>query len=47
MDLSVYPQVEELLNNPAVFMKAIRRDPTYITQWALVDQNFKNSKLKR
>lgn len=46
-DLSVYPQVEEMLDNPAPFMKNIRRDPTYITQWALVDQNFKNSKLKK
>lgn len=46
-DLSIYPQVEEMLDNPVPFMKSIRRDPTFITQWALVDQNFKNSKLKK
>lgn len=46
-DLSIYPQVAEMLDNPAPFMKNIRRDPTYVTQWAMVDQSFKNSKLKR
>ncbi len=46
-DLSIYPQVTEFLDNPIPFMKAVRRDPTCLTQWALIDQNFKNAKLRK
>ncbi|WP_373551757.1 hypothetical protein [Haliscomenobacter sp.] len=46
-DLSMYPQVTEFLDDPVTFMKAIRRDPAYLTHWSLVDQNFKNAKIKK
>lgn len=46
-DLSMYPQVTEFLDDPVTFMKAIRRDPAYLTHWSFVDQNFKNAKIKK
>jgi len=37
-NLDRFPGLEEMLNDPITFMKAVRRDPNYATQWARVDQ---------
>jgi hypothetical protein len=46
-DLAAFPQVAEFLDNPIPSMKALRRNPAYLTNWALVDQNLKNLKPKK
>lgn len=43
-DLSKNPKMAEVLDNPIPFIKEVRRDPTYLTQWALVDQKIKSKK---
>ncbi len=43
-DLATFPQVAEFLDNPIPSMKAIRRNPAYLTNWALVDQQLKSRK---
>lgn len=43
-DLSANPKMAEMLDNPIPFIKAVRRDPAYLTQWALVDQKIKSKK---
>lgn len=43
-DLSKNPKMVEMLDNPLPFIKEVRRDPSYLTQWALVDQKIKSSK---
>ena len=41
-DFAAFPQVAEFLDNPLPIIKALRRDPMYLTQWALSDANLKN-----
>ena len=43
-DLSANPKMAEMLDNPLPFIKEVRRDPAYLTQWALVDQKIKSKK---
>lgn len=43
-DMSKNPKMVEMLDNPLPFIKEVRRDPSYLTQWALVDQKIKSSK---
>lgn len=43
-DMSKNPKMVEVLDNPIPFIKEVRRDPTYLTQWALVDQKIKSKK---
>ena len=43
-DLSANPKMAEMLDNPIPFIKEVRRDPAYLTQWALVDQKIKSKK---
>jgi hypothetical protein len=43
-DLNANPQVLTFLNNPIKTMKEVRRDPNYLTQWALIDQKIKSKK---
>jgi hypothetical protein len=40
-DFAAFPQVAEFLDNPLPVIKAMRRDPMYLTQWALSDANYK------
>lgn len=42
-DFAAFPQVAEFLDNPLPAIKALRRDPMYLTQWALSDANFKKN----
>jgi hypothetical protein len=35
------PEFQSFLDNPSETIKALRRDPYYITQWAMVDQKIK------
>lgn len=43
-DLNKNPKMAEILDNPLPFIKEVRRDPTYITQWAMIDQKIKSKK---
>ncbi len=43
-DLSAKPQLNEFFDNPLETMKMVRRDPNYLTQWALIDQKIKSKK---
>jgi hypothetical protein len=43
-NLNAYPEVMAFLDNPTKTMKAIRRDPNYLTQWALIDAKIKSEK---
>jgi hypothetical protein len=43
-DMSKNPKMAEMLDNPLPFIKEVRRDPAYLTQWALVDQKIKSKK---
>ena len=43
-DLSAKPQLSEFFDNPLETMKMVRRDPNYLTQWALIDQKIKSKK---
>lgn len=36
-DLSKYPELLDLLDNPIPFLKKVRKDPKFLTQWASVD----------
>ena len=40
-DLSLYPELEEMLDNPIVFLNEIRKIPDYTTQWSYADQHLK------
>jgi hypothetical protein len=40
-DFAAFPQVAEFLDNPLPAIKAMRRNPMYLTQWALSDANYK------
>lgn len=43
-DLSSSPMMAEILDNPIPTIKKLRRDPSYLTQWAFIDQKFKSTK---
>ncbi len=43
-DINAHPEVMAFLNNPTKTMKAVRRDPNYLTQWALIDAKIKSKK---
>ena len=43
-DLSNNPMMAELLDNPIPTIKKVRRDPSYLTQWAFIDQKIKSTK---
>ena len=43
-DWSLNPTLAELFDNPIPIIKKLRRDPSYLTQWAFVDQKFKSKK---
>lgn len=36
-DLTKYPEILDMLDNPVPFIKKIRRDPRFLSQWASVD----------
>jgi hypothetical protein len=40
-DLSLYPELEEMLDDPIVFLKEIRKIPDYTTQWSYADEHLK------
>lgn len=40
-DLSGNPQLAALFNDPIPVIKALRRDPYYLTQWSFIDQQVK------
>jgi hypothetical protein len=42
-NLDRFPGLEEIINDPIPFMKKIRRDPNYATQWARVDMQIKGN----
>lgn len=44
IDINAVPQLAEFLADPLPMMKKIRRDPEFISQWALVDQKLFNRK---
>lgn len=46
-DLEALPQVAAYFDNPVQYLKEMRRNPAYMTQWALVDKNFQKIKSKR
>ena len=46
-DLEALPQVAAFLDNPIQSLKAMRRNPAHLTQWALVDQNFQKIKSRK
>jgi len=43
-DANKNPKMFEMLDNPLPFIKEVRRNPAYITQWAMVDQKIKSKK---
>jgi Peptidase_G2, IMC autoproteolytic cleavage domain len=38
VDINAIPRLNELLDNPVPMIKELRRDPSLVTQWALLDQ---------
>jgi hypothetical protein len=44
IDINAVPQLAEFLADPLPIMKKIRRDPEFISQWALIDQKLLNRK---
>jgi hypothetical protein len=42
-DLEKYPEIQEFLDDPIPFMKEVRRNPDYLTQWASIDRNFQHA----
>jgi hypothetical protein len=44
IDINAYPKLIEFFENPLPVIKQVRRDPNYITQWALIDQKIKPKK---
>lgn len=43
-DLTAHPELSAFFDNPVQTMKEVRRDPNYLTQWALIDQKIKSKK---
>ena len=44
VDINAIPRLSELLDNPIPMIKELRRDPTLVTQWALLDQKLMDKK---
>lgn len=43
INLSLHPKLLEFMDNPAPTIKQLRRNPRFVTQWALADQQIKNA----
>lgn len=44
LDINAYPKLIEFFENPLPIIKQVRRDPNFITQWAMIDQKIKPKK---
>ena len=44
VDINAIPRLNELLDNPVPMIKELRRDPSLVSQWALLDQKLIDKK---